>query len=71
MDALGTKCQPRQAETGGQQDDVWDFAMHDRSDALLYWLFFSTGSLRGLEEMKRAMEKVIDLCTSNVLAVSV
>jgi three-Cys-motif partner protein len=37
---------------------VWHFAMSDSSDKLLYWLFFSTNNLRGLEEMKRAMCKV-------------
>lgn len=34
------------------------FAMHDLDGGLLYWLFFCTGNLRGLEEMKRAMWKV-------------
>jgi hypothetical protein len=34
---------------------VWHFAMCDGSDKLLYWLFFCTNNLRGLEEMKRAM----------------
>lgn len=34
------------------------FAMSDASGKLLYWLFFSTRNLRGLEEMKRAMWKV-------------
>jgi three-Cys-motif partner protein len=34
---------------------VWHFAMCDKNDKLIYWLFFCTNSLRGLEEMKRAM----------------
>ncbi len=37
---------------------VWHFAMCDANGKLLYWLFFCTNSLRGLEEMKRAMWKV-------------
>ena len=37
---------------------IWHFAMCDASDKLLYWLFFCTNNLRGLEEMKRAMWKV-------------
>ena len=37
---------------------VWHFAMCDASDKLLYWLFFCTNNLRGLEEMKKAMWKV-------------
>jgi three-Cys-motif partner protein len=36
---------------------VWHFAMCDANDKLLYWLFFCTNNLRGLEEMKRAMCK--------------
>jgi len=36
----------------------WHFAMCDKSGKLIYWLFFCTNSLRGLEEMKRAMWKV-------------
>lgn len=36
---------------------VWHFAMCDASDKLLYWLFFCTNNLRGLEEMKKAMYK--------------
>lgn len=31
------------------------FSMYDHNDCLLYWLFFCTGSIRGLEEMKKAM----------------
>jgi len=37
---------------------VWNFAMCDENDKLLYWLFFCTNNLRGLEEMKRAMWQV-------------
>jgi three-Cys-motif partner protein len=37
---------------------VWDFAMCDENDMLLYWLFFCTNNLRGLEVMKTAMWKV-------------
>jgi three-Cys-motif partner protein len=37
---------------------VWHFAMHGQGDKLLYWLFFCTNSLRGLEVMKRAMQAV-------------
>lgn len=37
---------------------VWHFAMCDENDKLIYWLFFCTHNLRGLEEMKRAMWKV-------------
>jgi len=37
---------------------VWHFAMCDSNNKLLYWLFFCTNNLRGLEEMKRAMYKV-------------
>lgn len=38
----------------------WTFAMHGDGDKLLYWLFFSTNSIRGLEEMKKAMARVDD-----------
>jgi three-Cys-motif partner protein len=34
------------------------FSMFDSSDRLLYWLFFCTNNLRGLEEMKDAMWRV-------------
>jgi three-Cys-motif partner protein len=37
---------------------VWPFAMFNENERLLYWLFFCTNSLRGLEEMKKAMCKV-------------
>jgi hypothetical protein len=32
--------------------------MRSDNDAIIYWLFFSTNNLRGLEEMKRAMWEV-------------
>jgi three-Cys-motif partner protein len=41
----------------GNSKYVWHFAMCDANDKLLYWLFFCTNNLRGLEEMKRAMCK--------------
>ncbi len=44
-------------EKGGSKY-VWYFAMCDNTDKLLYWLFFCTNNLRGLEEMKKAMWKV-------------
>jgi three-Cys-motif partner protein len=37
---------------------VWQFAMQDRNERLLCWLFFSTNHIRGLEEMKKAMWKI-------------
>jgi len=37
---------------------LWNFAMCDENGKLLYWLFFCTNNLRGLEEMKRAMWQV-------------
>lgn len=37
---------------------VWHFVMCDSDDKLLYWLFFCTNNLRGLEEMKKAMWRV-------------
>ena len=37
---------------------VWPFAMLDQNERLLYWLFFCTNNIRGLEEMKKAMWKV-------------
>jgi hypothetical protein len=37
---------------------VWPFAMLDANERLLYWLFFCTNNIRGLEEMKKAMWKV-------------
>lgn len=37
---------------------VWHFAMCDEGGKLIYWLFFCSNSLRGLEEMKKAMRKV-------------
>jgi len=37
---------------------VWDFAMADANDRPLYWLFFATNNIRGLEVMKSAMWRV-------------
>ena len=34
------------------------FTMHDEDDNLLYWLFFCSGSIHGLYEMKRSMWNV-------------
>jgi three-Cys-motif partner protein len=39
---------------------VWNFAMCGEGGQLLYWLFFCTNSLKGLEEMKKAMWGVDD-----------
>jgi len=37
---------------------TYPFAMRDRSNRLIYWLFFCTNSLDGLKQMKRAMRRV-------------
>lgn len=34
------------------------FAMRDNNHRVIYWLFFCTNNIRGLEEMKRAMWSV-------------
>lgn len=34
---------------------AYPFAMRDHNDRVIYWLFFCSNNLRGLEEMKRAM----------------
>ncbi|MCO6435716.1 MAG: three-Cys-motif partner protein TcmP [Phycisphaerae bacterium] len=34
---------------------AYPFAMRDQNDRVIYWLFFCSNNLRGLEEMKRAM----------------
>jgi three-Cys-motif partner protein len=39
---------------------VWSFAMFGKNNELLYWLIFSTNSLKGLEQMKKAMWKADD-----------
>jgi three-Cys-motif partner protein len=39
---------------------TWPFAMHGEGDQLLYWLFYCTNNLKGLEEMKKAMWKADD-----------
>ena len=46
--------------TAGNAKYVWNFAMSGEGNQLLYWLFFCTNSLRGLEEMKKAMWGVDD-----------
>ena len=45
-----------QTRAGAQYS--YPFAMRDHTDRVIYWLFFSSNSLRGLEEMKKAMWKV-------------
>jgi three-Cys-motif partner protein len=42
----------------GRAKYVINFTMYDMSARPLYWLFFCTNHLRGLEEMKRAMRTV-------------
>ena len=39
---------------------TWRFAMKGANNQIIYWLFFCTGNIRGLEEMKKAMLKVDD-----------
>jgi len=39
---------------------VLDFAMCGDDGSVLYWLFFCTNNIRGIEEMKRAMWKLDD-----------
>ncbi len=34
---------------------TFPFAMRDQHDRVIYWLFFCTNNIRGLEEMKKAM----------------
>ena len=41
-------------------DHVWSFAMFGKNNELIYWLIFSTNSLKGLEQMKKAMWKADD-----------
>jgi hypothetical protein len=36
----------------------YPFAMRDPNDRVIYWLFFCSNNIRGLEEMKEAMWKV-------------
>ncbi|MHC4573226.1 MAG: three-Cys-motif partner protein TcmP [Planctomycetota bacterium] len=45
-------------ETKAAVHYIWHFAMCDKNDKLIYWLFFCTNNLRGLEEMKKAMCRV-------------
>jgi len=53
---LGTYRTALEEKSGSKY--IWHFAMCDASEKLLYWLFFCTNNLRGLEIMKRAMWKV-------------
>ncbi len=39
----------------GSAEYTFPFAMRDHSNRVIYWLFFSTNNIRGLEEMKKAM----------------
>ncbi len=41
--------------TIGKVEYVWEFVMADSSDNPIYWLFFCTNHLAGLENMKKAM----------------
>ncbi|HEY4329077.1 MAG TPA: three-Cys-motif partner protein TcmP [Phycisphaerae bacterium] len=45
-------------KTRGNAKFVSHFSMHDEKGQLIYWLFFATNNLRGLEEMKKAMWSV-------------
>jgi three-Cys-motif partner protein len=45
-------------ENLGGAEFFCSFAMHDIDGRLLYWLFFCSGHLRGLEEMKKSMWRV-------------
>ncbi len=49
LDALRTRGGARYA---------YPFAMRDSNNRVIYWLFFCTNNIRGLEEMKRAMWSV-------------
>jgi three-Cys-motif partner protein len=42
----------------GRAEFVYPFAMRDENNRVIYWLFFSTNNIRGLEEMKKAMWSV-------------
>jgi three-Cys-motif partner protein len=42
----------------GGAEFIYPFAMRDGSNRVIYWLFFSTNNIRGLEEMKKAMWNV-------------
>ena len=44
-------------ERGGAKY-VYDFAMRGHDNRLIYWLFFCTNNIKGLEVMKKAMWKV-------------
>ena len=44
--------------TKGHTANVLDFTMRGDNGEILNWLFFCTNHIRGIEEMKKAMEKV-------------
>lgn len=44
--------------TRGGAKFVYPFAMRDSNHRVIYWLFFCTNNIRGLQEMKRAMWSV-------------
>ena len=46
--------------TKGHTENVLDFTMRGDDGRILNWLFFCTNHIRGIEEMKKAMEKVDD-----------
>ena len=37
---------------------TWHFSMRDASNKLIYWLFFGSGGIDGLEKMKMAMKRL-------------
>ena len=37
---------------------TWHFSMRDRFNKLIYWLFFGSGGIDGLEQMKKAMKRI-------------
>jgi three-Cys-motif partner protein len=49
-----------QLKAAGNSKYVRHFSMHGEGGKLLYWLFFCTNNIRGLEEMKKAMVGVDD-----------
>ncbi|MEO8035588.1 MAG: three-Cys-motif partner protein TcmP [Acidobacteriota bacterium] len=67
IDMLGAERQRHLIETykarirsAAKVEHVWSFAMFGKSNELIYWLIFSTKSLKGLEQMKKAMWKADD-----------
>jgi len=49
------ECYLKALHNHGSANYVFPFSMFDDRGVLLYWLIFCTNSLRGLEEMKKAM----------------